>query len=305
MLFRRLLAATTIATALGLTGAGALHVGTASADDQAPTASECSVCHGGTDLTKTFPSGETLSLYIDDAAYAQSVHGGALSCQACHDGYSMFPHPELAAQDVNAYRASQKTSCKACHSEQYAQMEGGAHDTIQERGVTCTDCHGTHEIREPQAATLRSASLELCTGCHQDESLMATYGLSTRAVTSYLRDFHGRTSLLKAKQGEAWIEEAVCSDCHGAHSIARVESSNYEAVRANLTVTCQKCHEGATPNFPESWMSHYEPDPSRTPLVFLAQTFYWIMIPFTIGGLLMHIGIDLAHKVRRKKTAQS
>jgi predicted CXXCH cytochrome family protein len=185
-------------------------------------------------------------------------------------------------------------------------MQGGAHAaSADDITMACIDCHGAHDVQQAQAPTLRATTLAVCTGCHQDRQLMEAYGVSTNVVTTYLRDFHGRTSLLKAKTGtESWIEEAVCTDCHGAHSIPRVDDENSKTLKSNLTITCQECHAGATPNFPDSWMSHYEPTPEKTPLVFLAQGFYWIMIPFTIGGLLVHVGIDLRHKIKTRKTAQ-
>lgn len=131
---------------------------------------------------------------------------------------------------------------------------------------------------------------------------MEKYGLSSSVVTTYLKDFHGRTSVLLSKDGQdASIEEAVCTDCHGVHRILNVDSPDSQVVRANLTETCQKCHQSATPNFPDSWMNHYSPSPTKTPLVFAARTFYWLMIPFTILGLVIHIAIDVRHQATNKK----
>lgn len=90
-------------------------------------------------------------------------------------------------------------------------------------------------------------------------------------------------------------------DCHGTHSILSVDSPDSQVVRANLITTCQKCHQDATPNFPASWMAHYEPTVSKTPLVFFSRLFYWLMIPFTVVGLLIHIGLDVRHHVKAKK----
>jgi hypothetical protein len=39
-------------------------------------------------------------------------------------------------------------------------------------------------------------------------------------------------------------------------------------------------------------------------MVFLARVFYWVMIPFTIGGLLIHIVIDLRHKARIERVRE-
>lgn len=273
--------------------------------DASRTGSDCTGCHGNPGMTKTLPTGEEKSLYVDAEAYTQSVHGSLLACQACHSGYEAFPHPSPDTQPSEEYMASARTVCQTCHPVPYDEMLGGAHaDSAGNNAMTCVDCHGAHDIREAQAPVLRATTLALCRGCHEDRQLMEAYGVSTNVVTTYLRDFHGRTSLLKTKTGtQAWIEEAVCTDCHGSHSILRVGDDDSRAMKENLTATCRQCHAGATPNFPDSWMSHYEPTPEKTPLVFLAQAFYWIMIPFTIAGLLMHIGIDLRHKIKTHKTS--
>jgi len=249
----------------------------------------------------TLPEGKMLSLYVDSAMVQQSVHG-QLGCESCHAGYS-FPHQKIDMKNAFEYEKASMSVCQKCHPGQTAGVQASVHSGLQEMGITCHDCHGSHNIEPAAAASLRAMTLTLCTDCHQNEELMKPYGLSSNVVTTYLRDFHGRTSLLQAKHSEdAWIDEAVCTDCHGVHAILSVDSANSQVVKANLVGTCKKCRESATPNFPSSWMSHYEPSAAKTPPVFLARTFYWIMIPFTIVGLIIHIGIDIQHHRRLSKT---
>jgi hypothetical protein len=52
---------------------------------------------------------------------------------------------------------------------------------------------------------------------------------------------------------------------------------------------CQKCHPGATEEFPNAWLSHYEPSLSNAPLVFLINLTYKIFIPFMLIGLILQI----------------
>ena len=264
--------------------------------------SQCSPCHGNPGLKVTLPGGEDLSLYVNEQDYSQSVHGGILNCEVCHKGYAGGQHPPLEARTLFEYRTSKTTVCKTCHPGEYSQIQSSVHASLHGIGITCTDCHSAHDIQPAQAAALRAKTLALCTSCHENKQLMKQYGISTDVVSTYLSDFHGRTSLLLSKQGEATlIPEAVCIDCHGVHTILQVDSANSPVIKQNLTATCQKCHKDATPNFPSSWMSHYAPSLSNTPLVFLARWFYWIMIPFTILGLMIHVGIDLRHKVTARK----
>jgi len=60
-----------------------------------------------------------------------------------------------------------------------------------------------------------------------------------------------------------------------------------------LVQTCQKCHPGATKNFPDAWLSHYEPTPQKATLVWTVQLFYKLIIPFMVGGLVLQIALHL------------
>jgi predicted CXXCH cytochrome family protein len=245
----------------------------------------------------TLSSGETISLHVDQNALQNSVHS-TLECQTCHAGYT-FPHQPVTAKSLIEYRRLRTNACQGCHPAVFADLQASIHAGLDVIGFTCTDCHGSHGIEPAQAVSLRATTLALCTSCHENKELMQRYGLPTNIVSTYLKDFHGRTSVLLAKNGQdTFIHEAVCTDCHGTHAIVSVQSPKSQVIRANLTATCQKCHQAATPNFPDSWMAHYAPSPTKTPLVFFARLFYWIMIPFTIGGALIHIVIDLRHHAK-------
>ena len=73
------------------------------------------------------------------------------------------------------------------------------------------------------------------------------------------------------------------------HDIPRASGEQAATMRANLATTCRRCHEGATDNFPDAWLSHWEPSWTHAPLVYAVQWVYWILIPFIIGGLLLQI----------------
>jgi hypothetical protein len=125
---------------------------------------------------------------------------------------------------------------------------------------------------------------------------MGKYGLSTAVLKTYLEDFHGRTVSLLGKQGkDIWVQEPVCTDCHGIHDIRRVDDPDSPVVKVNLVTTCRQpdCHPDATANFAGAWLSHYEPSIQNAPLVFFVKWFYQILIPFMLVGLSLHILIDL------------
>jgi cytochrome c553 len=129
---------------------------------------------------------------------------------------------------------------------------------------------------------------------------MARYGLSTKVVDTYLRDFHGMSSdLAKGKQSKAERRDpgrlvaAVCTDCHGVHDIQKSKDPSSTVMSANLQKTCAKCHEGANASFPKAWLSHYEPTPGKAPIVWGVMLFYKLMIPFMVGGLVLQIALHL------------
>jgi hypothetical protein len=64
-------------------------------------------------------------------------------------------------------------------------------------------------------------------------------------------------------------------------------------MKANLSQTCGKCHEGSNENFPDAWLSHYEPSWQKAPLVYAVKLTYALVIPFMIGGLGLQILLHL------------
>ena len=82
---------------------------------------------------------------------------------------------------------------------------------------------------------------------------------------------------------------ATCVDCHGVHDITMTSGPGTNLVKARLVKRCQKCHPGAGEEFPDAWLSHYEPSLSNAPLVFVINLMYAIFIPFMLIGLILQI----------------
>ncbi len=319
---------------------------------------DCLGCHGSDpSQTMDLPSGEKLSLYVDQAVFAKSVHGEILRCCDCHADKTGYPHDSKPFQTRRDVTVAYYEQCKSCHFANYTKTLDGVHFAVMAKGnrkaalcvdchgfhdisrpteprarisqtcagchadvnkvylksvhgkgltagnqdvPVCTDCHRAHDIADPRDGSLALRTPEICGRCHTDAKLMARYGLSTKVVDTYLRDFHGMSASLTRghlKPGEKrdpkTLVAAVCTDCHGVHDIARTDDPGSPVVRANLVKTCRKCHAGATDNFPASWLSHYEPSPEKAPLVWAVQLFYRLMIPFMIGGLVLQIALHL------------
>ena len=65
---------------------------------------------------------------------------------------------------------------------------------------------------------------------------------------------------------------------------------------------CRKCHPDATLNFPDAWMSHYIPSPTKYPIVYYVNLFYKIFIPTVIGGMLIYVSSDIVRRlIERRK----
>ena len=224
-----------------------------------------------------------------------SVHYAILSkgdlraplCVDCHGAH------DVARPGVPKSRISK--TCSRCHQEVYRQYAGSVHGKVllQDGNVdapVCADCHRSHDIVDPRTASFRLRTPELCARCHTDEKLMKKYGLSTKVLQTYLRDFHGMTSSFhKREQIAGSAITAVCTDCHGVHDILAVKDPKSAVMKVNLVKVCRKCHPNATENFPAAWLSHYEPSPDKAPLVYYVKLFYQIFIPFVILGLLLQI----------------
>jgi predicted CXXCH cytochrome family protein len=236
--------------------------------------------------------------FEEHQATLESVHARAVArgdvtapvCVDCHGSHDV----QRAAEP----RTRIADTCGRCHAGAAATFAGSVHGEDVARNVadvpTCTDCHDAHRVAGPGQPGWRSSTPEICGNCHGDPARMDKYGLSTNVLKTYLSDFHGKTAALRAAAGgQEQTVVAVCSDCHGTHGVVRVDSPSSPVLKANLANTCRQCHTDAGLGFPDAWMSHYEPSWSRAPVVMGVKTFYAVLIPFMIGGMLLQILLHL------------
>jgi len=246
-----------------------------------------------------------------DGAHQKAIAAGDTSaaiCTDCHGTHNITVPMEP--------RSKGSQMCERCHSqifELYKQsVHGGALLGEGNPDVpSCTDCHQVHSTQGPLADTAISsfhlASPEICRKCHADAELMGKYGINADVYDTYVADFHGTTVAVfeKLAPGQE-TNKPVCIDCHGVHNMRKVDDPESTVIKENLLVTCQKCHPGATANFPTSWISHYRPDPKHAPLVFFVNLFYWILIPTVLGLMVILVAIDARKRIasRGKKVHQ-
>ncbi len=242
----------------------------------------CKRCHYA-NYTRTLDSIHFSVLAAGDAS--------APTCVDCHSAHYVSPPDQPRA------RISQ--TCSECHEAVYDVYRASVHGQALVNDANtdvpvCTDCHGSHRIQDPRLTSFKVATPELCGRCHGDAVLMKKYGLSPAVLRTYLQDFHGTTVRLYGDSPDTpKTVTAVCTDCHGVHDITATQAPGSRVMKTNLAQVCRQCHADASPTFPDAWLSHYDPSPTRAPLVFAVRFFYRILIPFIIGGLVIHILIDL------------
>lgn len=271
----------------------------------------CTDCHQG---MQEVPHPERS--FKDAAAFRAAF---AETCKRCHfdqytklaDGvhYRLLPQGEApgcvdchGAHDVTSARSPRtrvSETCATCHADVGETYAASVHGKALAAGraedvPVCTDCHRSHDVAGPHDQGWLVRTPQMCGNCHADEKRMKPYGLSTAVLRTYLADFHGMTaSLSHAAEKDERRVTALCTDCHGVHDIARVDEPGSALLRANLSRTCARCHQGAGENFPAAWLSHYEPSWQKAPLVYATKLFYTVLIPFMIGGLVLQILLHL------------
>jgi cytochrome b subunit of formate dehydrogenase len=266
----------------------------------------CDTCHESHEKVPhpaNIPKPACTTCHADQAGdYEKGVHGqarkngneGAPDCSLCHGGAH-----ELLAPKSQAFRGAVPDTCGMCHTEVVDQFRSSVHGTALARGITqaplCTDCHGEHKIlKHTNAASPVNVShiRDTCGSCHGDVRLTRKFGMPNDRLVSFDSSFHG----LAARSGSQTV--ANCASCHGVHNILPSSDPKSMVNAKNLPKTCGKCHEGAGTRFAISQVHVAEGSTEPEALKWVRQ-FYLLIIPVTIGLMLLHQGGDWIRKVIR------
>ncbi len=239
-----------------------------------------------------------------DSMHAKAAEQGNLNAPICTDC-----HGAHDVQKPDKPRALVSTTCGQCHTDIYSEYKSSVHGgaLIQEDNPdvpVCTDCHGVHNIQDPRTEQFRIAEPDLCAGCHANAELISKYGLPANVYSIYELSWHGvDVSVYKARWPTIWHDSAVCSDCHGVHTIRKTSDPASSVSSQNLLGTCKKCHPDAGPNWVGAWTGHNEISLSRTPMLFYTQAFYTSFTPFVLWLSILYVAMQiirsLVDKVRR------
>jgi formate dehydrogenase gamma subunit len=198
---------------------GALVALAASANAAEIKNSACLECHSDKTLYKTNAAGKGISLFVDEAKLAASIHK-TNTCASCHADITVkHPDDNVAAQPVQ---------CAKCHASQSESYGASVHGLALARGVkgaaTCSDCHDGHTILPPTspASPLHYSRLaETCGTCHDQEAKDVAQSVHGKAMAAGKRD------------------APTCTDCHSEHKITSLSSSSPMKISADV---CSNCH---------------------------------------------------------------
>ncbi|MCW5592968.1 MAG: NapC/NirT family cytochrome c, partial [Burkholderiales bacterium] len=113
----------------------------AAAKAAADASQKCIDCHSEAEPTDKSKAGKPVLL--DAAKHAKTLHGsGRAACVDCHagEGFRKYPHKSV-----------EPAQCASCHEKAVKEYATTIHGLARAGGrmvaATCSDCHGTHDIK--------------------------------------------------------------------------------------------------------------------------------------------------------------
>jgi formate dehydrogenase gamma subunit len=191
---------------------------TASAADALKN-SDCLDCHSDKTLTRTNAAGKEISLFVDPAKLAASIHK-TNTCVSCH--------ADLTAKHPDDNVPAQPAACAQCHEKQSESYGASVHGLAAAKGqkdaATCSDCHDGHTILPPTspASPLHYSRLaQTCGACHDQAAKDVEASVHGKAVAAGHRD------------------APTCTDCHSEHKIVGLKRSSSLQISTGV---CSNCH---------------------------------------------------------------
>jgi cytochrome b subunit of formate dehydrogenase len=219
--------------------------------------------------------------------YDRSVHGEGLSqsgllvtavCSSCHGAHGIYYAADLRS---TLHPSKVGATCGQCHQYIEERISHSVHGSepapsekplpaakaeTAQRKPTCTDCHQGHDVWEAESTEFRLGLFNRCGNCH------------SRLSQRYRLSLHGQLTEL------GYAPAASCHDCHGAHTILRMDDPKSILAGANRTETCRKCHPGATASFAQFDPHADDHDAAGYP---------WLHAVRSKTGSLLAIGVGL------------
>lgn len=231
--------------------------------------------------------------YRESEHAAQMAKGGAApDCSTCHGDVH-----ELKRAVTIEFHQSVPETCGMCHAKAAEDFAKSVHGKAVAAGVrdapVCSDCHGGHRVlkaRDPGSTVSRGRVPDTCGRCHGDLRLARRFGLPADRLDTFEKSFHG----LALRSGRQTV--ADCASCHGYHDILPSTDPASRTHPANLPATCGACHPGAGSRFALGPIHEVEGAQPPAPVRW-AEWFYALLIPGTLGFMLIHHAGDFIRKL--------
>ena len=246
--------------------------------DHPATDLACVSCHSDTTAEIEFPSGETLPVQVDLQLLAASAHGlqadDPLACTDCHQTINdyQYPHTPVENADLRDYEVERGQLCERCHAQPHVTSHPGQDAALP---VTCTDCHGSHDVHTVEAWDTEDA-VAACVNCHKQAEVASAdaeqliplirSGLfADEADSAYCLACHSQPGITMAfpngdeisitvdedafhasvhGESNSW-DALVCNDCHKdyifPHEEQTIETAREFTIMQNQV--CEDCHE--------------------------------------------------------------
>ena len=178
---------------------------------------QCLACHSAKGLEMKLANGDVLSLQVQGAEFAKSVHS-KIGCAVCHASTSFENHPPVKTKIAGSreYSLEMNKVCQSCHAPIFKLYEGSIHAALFRDGNSyapvCTDCHSPHAVMAKAAYAASTGAP--CSKCHDP------------IFKAYAGSVHGQATL-------------ACSNCHSAHDVSPATMGD------QLKNTCLECHQDA------------------------------------------------------------
>ena len=312
---------------------------------------QCVTCHG-----------KAVAAY-DTGVHAQARRSGknltAATCVDCHGAHDIKPSTD---PESRIHHSRLLDTCGRCHGDEEIIKRGNIkignvvglfRDSIHGKALirsgltvapTCSDCHGSHDIRRKSDASsrvYRGTVPVTCGTCHEGiarEYWTSIHGAQVQKgsplapVCSSCHTAHEISRIDVEGWKVAVIKEcgtcheesiktyrdtfhgqvtalgysrvASCADCHGAHTIVPKADRRSMVNDANRVQTCKKCHSGATESF-----AQYDPhgDPSnraRNPFLFYTSQFMKMLLMGVFAFFGIHTGLWFVRGMQIKAAAR-
>jgi predicted CXXCH cytochrome family protein len=187
--------------------------------------------------------------------WQESVHGKAgIGCADCHGGDPTSDEITVAMSTAAGFvgKPTRDVSvgiCGGCHADvtkmqqyglptdqftkYYSSVHGQQLLVGDSRVAICIDCHGSHDVKKASDPTAQVYPLNvptLCSSCHSNPDLMASYGIPTDQFAQYKASVHGQQLLEKQD-----VRAPTCASCHGSHDAK-------PPVVETIVQICGQCH---------------------------------------------------------------